>query len=384
MKYISLLLLLFFSFLLSAQNLVSNGSFEMSKKCPHFLNQLGLVKGWSSPTISTPDYFSMCCTSVTASVPQNEMGIQMPKTGGAYVGLILFQHADPDRYREYITTQLKQPLEKGKEYLVKFYVCLAEESEIAISNIEVLFSKEPIKSIGAGRLDFVPQLSYKANKPVTDTAKWTEISWNYKAKGKEEYMVIGNFTKGTKCLTQSVPSKLPGTFLNAYYYIDDVCVEEIKDTTPCKCIEDTLPVKPHPLLAKRPGPPFKAEDTIVGSLIIKPDQNIVLELIYFETNKSDLLPDSFKQLSDLAGFLSNHPTYKIAITGHTDSTGNEQLNIKLSENRAKAVADYLASKGIDKNNITSKGAGSADPVADNKTTEGKAKNRRVEFKISEK
>jgi outer membrane protein OmpA-like peptidoglycan-associated protein len=72
---------------------------------------------------------------------------------------------------------------------------------------------------------------------------------------------------------------------------------------------------------------------------------------------------------------------KIEISGHTDNTGNPVVNAKLSTERAKAVVDYLVKKGITKDRLTYLGFGSDQPIADNATAAGRAKNRRVEFKI---
>jgi outer membrane protein OmpA-like peptidoglycan-associated protein len=74
---------------------------------------------------------------------------------------------------------------------------------------------------------------------------------------------------------------------------------------------------------------------------------------------------------------------KIEISGHTDKTGSEPVNFKLSEARAKTVVDYLVQKGVDQARMEFKGYGSLQPIADNATAQGRAKNRRVEFKILE-
>ena len=74
---------------------------------------------------------------------------------------------------------------------------------------------------------------------------------------------------------------------------------------------------------------------------------------------------------------------KIEISGHTDNTGSAPINTKLSEARAKVVVDYLVQKGIDRSRMNFKGYGSLQPVAENTTVAGRAKNRRVEFKILE-
>jgi outer membrane protein OmpA-like peptidoglycan-associated protein len=77
----------------------------------------------------------------------------------------------------------------------------------------------------------------------------------------------------------------------------------------------------------------------------------------------------------------NYPIHLVEIAGHTDSVGNVDYNVKLSERRASSVKQYLIKKGIDPNKVVTKGYGPTDPVADNETEEGRAKNRRVELII---
>jgi outer membrane protein OmpA-like peptidoglycan-associated protein len=101
----------------------------------------------------------------------------------------------------------------------------------------------------------------------------------------------------------------------------------------------------------------------------------------FNSGKSDLLSVAFPILDKLADAMKNNPNYKWIVEGYTDSKGKDALNLKLSEKRAQAVVDYLVSKGAYKNNFSIKALGKANPVADNKTEQGRAKNRRVEIKI---
>lgn len=105
---------------------------------------------------------------------------------------------------------------------------------------------------------------------------------------------------------------------------------------------------------------------------------VILNNIFFETGKAILLKESFFELDKLAGALLSSQAV-IEIRGHTDNVGNEKENQKLSEERAKAVVDYLISKKVDNKRLHYKGFGSTQPVASNKTEEGRSKNRRVEF-----
>jgi OmpA-OmpF porin, OOP family len=101
--------------------------------------------------------------------------------------------------------------------------------------------------------------------------------------------------------------------------------------------------------------------------------------ILFDTGKSTIKKESMDIVDQVYEMLKTNPSLKISIEGHTDNTGTPEGNKALSESRAKAVMDVLVAKGIDKSRLSSAGWGEEKPVADNRTEEGKAKNRRVEI-----
>jgi outer membrane protein OmpA-like peptidoglycan-associated protein len=105
--------------------------------------------------------------------------------------------------------------------------------------------------------------------------------------------------------------------------------------------------------------------------------------IVFDSGKATIAPSSYPTLDRAAELLTKYPTLKLEISGHTDSVGNDAKNQKLSEDRANAVRDYIVGKGIDAARLSTRGAGETEPVADNKKKEGRAKNRRIEFKIAQ-
>ena len=175
----------------------------------------------------------------------------------------------------------------------------------------------------------------------------------------------------SKELRRKYPKSYYNTSLDdAYYYIDDVSVVEITDSTPCNCNQqktDTLPlVAIQPIEKLNPLTPKIGEKTIFKNLV-------------FETNKSEILPLSYEELNKLADYLIKNIQLKIEVSGHTDNVGKEEDNQLLSEARAKAVATYLISKGIVQERINYKGYGSKQPVATNETEQGRMLNRRVEF-----
>ncbi|NER11337.1 OmpA family protein [Muriicola jejuensis] len=103
--------------------------------------------------------------------------------------------------------------------------------------------------------------------------------------------------------------------------------------------------------------------------------------VYFDTNKSDIKGTSVETLDKLAGIFKEYPKTVILVEGHTDSAGSDEYNMGLSKLRAESVTNYLVRQGIDASRFTTKWYGETQPIADNATAEGKAKNRRVELGI---
>ena len=102
---------------------------------------------------------------------------------------------------------------------------------------------------------------------------------------------------------------------------------------------------------------------------------------FFDFDKSVLKPEGKAKLDDLASKVKDINLEVIIAVGHTDSVGSDAYNQKLSVRRSEAVKAYLVSKGIEKNRVYTEGKGEKQPVADNKTKEGRAKNRRVEIEV---
>ncbi|HVZ33527.1 MAG TPA: OmpA family protein, partial [Polyangiaceae bacterium] len=118
-------------------------------------------------------------------------------------------------------------------------------------------------------------------------------------------------------------------------------------------------------------------------LVIEADkgQLKLLEPVQFETGTADLKPVSYSLLDEVVNVMLDQPSIRIGVQGHTDNRGSAALNKDLSQRRAQAVVKYLTSKGIPASRLESQGFGADRPVATNDTAEGRATNRRVEFKI---
>jgi len=117
---------------------------------------------------------------------------------------------------------------------------------------------------------------------------------------------------------------------------------------------------------------------------IEAGTRVVLNNIFFDFNRATLQQSSYPELNNVLKLMNEYPTLVIEISGHTDNVGSAAVNQRLSENRAKAVVDYLVAQGISATRLKYAGYGFTQPIADNRTDEGRAINRRVEFKILEK
>ena len=369
-------------------NLVYNPSFEEYRECPRKIDALGtltIVDAWFQPTAGSADYYNVC-GSRDCGVPKNKLGIQDSRSGNGFCGI----YCSKTDYREYLQTELKEPLRAGEMYNVSFYVSLSEYSSGSVATIGALFTTErvgdtvrsvlmnkEIRSLAPGISQtvasyFEPQVVNDYDRVLTDTKAWMRVSGIFTAKGGERFMTIGNFYPASQSNVTDLDSLtylLPG----AYYYIDDVEVyclgcEEEKETAAEGSDTVTVAVVPEP--SKEP-----LEDSL------KVGYTFVLENIFFDYDKATLLQQSYHELQRLIAILKEHPTMRIEVRGHTDGHGSVEYNQRLSENRAKAVVDHLVSKGIDAKRLQYKGFGKSQPIDSNITEEGRARNRRVEFKI---
>lgn len=125
---------------------------------------------------------------------------------------------------------------------------------------------------------------------------------------------------------------------------------------------------------------------IVKDILLKPIEKgtkVVINNIFFDTGKATLTPQSSLELEKAIELLRDNPTMVIEIGGHTDNVGDDNYNMKLSHDRAKAVRDYMVNGGIASERIQAKGYGELNPVATNETEDGRKANRRTEFVILE-
>ena len=176
------------------------------------------------------------------------------------------------------------------------------------------------------------------------------------SQGDEKFLTIGNFAPFSLSGSGEV-NGLVGDIEGAYYFIDDVLVQclDCGENQPAQLL-DTVPS-----LAK--------------------GTTMILENIFFETNKSQLLQQSYNELQRLIQLLNSNPSMRVAIIGHTDNQGKKAYNQQLSERRAQSVVEYLQSHGIKSSRLKYMGMGDSQPIDSNDTAEGRARNRRVALEV---
>ncbi|MES2559026.1 MAG: OmpA family protein [Bacteroidota bacterium] len=351
--------------LLQAQNLVPNGDFETNERFFSF-RSLGDLSNWKSANRCTPDYLVG---------KFHETGNQDPHSGNKYVGIVtsIDERDKNNIYTEYIQSSLLRPLLKDAYYCLSLYVSRAENRRYALDHLEFNLSEKrptdnhkdrpmPINRYGS---------LYSQNDTILANDKdWILICATYKATGKERYLTIGKFDPIISLMKIDNRKHKIANFYSAYYYIDDVSLVLMEDSMECECSR------------KNQRREENLEEKSVGGLdILLVGEKWISNNVYFEKNKAEILAESQTFLNEIIVYFRKNPSLSVEISGHTDQTGDEKANMFLSENRAKAIVNYLVENGVQSERLKWKGYGGSMPIADNNTEEGRKKNRRVEFKI---
>ena len=317
------------------KNLVPNFSFEESKEKPTSMLDDGheyadVSTLWETPNLASTDLITRRFKTAKFEPIEAFSGYNMS-------GIVI--HGD--FWSEYLKVELREKLKVGTEYYAEFWVAYCADynkdytSKMTNPYFGVYFGEDFFEKSNK-QLFYKPQAYLSEQKELKDKT-WVKVSGNFIAKDTSSHIYVGQFANPTD----------PAEMLLGYYYIDDVKVLKFSD-----------------------------HSTIFTPAEYAPNG---LNNIYFETDKYDLLPTSFKTLDEVYGFLSKNQSLEISIIGHTDNRGEFHHNQELSMNRAQSVFNYLQNKGIDPARLKFSGKGASAPVASNLTEDGRQENRRVEF-----
>ncbi len=267
-----------------------------------------------------------------------------PHSGSSCVGLAyLIRPVSEQNWQEVITTQLSAPLHAGKRYSVSFWINYSPLSKkhnqtYASPKFGAYLHEKALRTNTDKPLSAPFQIGITHQKIIAN--EWILVTDFIAPSTDLAYLSIGFWAK-------------PQHTLEAYYYLDDVAVEEVADA------------------------PVAVTETKKETL-----PNLTIKDIGFETGKAELNADAKKLL---ATFVTDFNLLQFAgtflIAGHTDNTGNATLNENLSQKRAEAVNNYLLQLGISPAKIRAKGYGATQPIDDNTTENGRSHNRRVQITL---
>jgi gliding motility-associated-like protein len=238
-KNIFNLLLLFLFEPLIAQNLIPNPNFDSIILCPNSLQVTGggtpinlFIPPWTTATeLGTPDVFNQCSSTPYRGVPFNGVSSNKPAfqpalSGSGYSGIspyFITSKNNPD-LREYIETPLVEPLKRGMNYFVQFYVSPRNIPDLDYDYIDAIGLKFTDTFLFQKKLQIItePSISNRKRKILKDTIGWTPVMGCYKARGGEQYATIGNFINDNEVNYESdIPQN---RVLSAYLYLEDVSV----------------------------------------------------------------------------------------------------------------------------------------------------------------
>ena len=304
--------------------------------------------------------------------------------GNTYLGMVV---RDNDTW-EIVSQRLSAPIKGGECYEFSLHLC---RSELYVSQSRVNFQNAnyttpaKLRIWGGSSYCNKKELLAETPGPIINT-RWLKYDFKFKPRETHTYIVLEAF--------YNTPVLFPynGNVLvdNASPIVPVPCDDEVLEPivlTPEPPKPDDPGTEPGPIQSENPEQPNPAEskNKILTELNNAEDlrvgQTIQIKNLYFEADSSKIKDESFEVLNELYNFLNANPKVVVEIGGHTNGNPPHDYCDRLSEDRAKAVAEFLASRGIPRSRIQSKGYGKRQPIASNTTADGRRRNQRVEIKI---
>lgn len=357
-------------------NLVPNSSFEQIIKKPKKGKEIEYAEPWVSPSAENKADLYSSRSKKEYGVPDNKYGnlnADDSDDGGNYIGLRLYSYKEREP-RTYAQVKLSSAMIAGKAYCISFKVALAKTSKYATNNIGLYASVKKAKEKEIVGYKIKPQVKHSKNRVFDEQFTFETICGIYKAKGNERYITIGNFAPQTSMVLKKdiMKIKRPRGMTKqqtpeAYYYIDQVSVINMQELESCQC-------------EKGDGNEMQVvySENVSDDMDMSIADQVSLKKVYFESNSKTA--SSPRAIIEIIRTMKENPNMKIQVVGHCDKKEAESLD-DISAERAKAIMDYLVSKGIPAANLSSKGVKYSKPIDESGTKEGNAKNRRVEFKV---
>lgn len=363
-------------------NLVDNGSFEsITGKGPKKLGGIESATSWTSATGAKADLFVANKTIPEIDGANNIYGSETAHDGSNFAGIMVYSQGNK-LPRTYITQKLSSPLKKGETYCVKFYISLADNSKFASNNIAAHFSKKDLTVAEKKSIIDKPHVRDVQNRIFSGTYSWERVCGTFIAEGGEKFITIGNFTmtEDTKIdkLKKPAGNNSP-QIAGAYYFIDNVSVQELYEEERCDCGSDNYEEIGSSLI-------YSKSDFIKESMSM--DEKLSASTIYFGFGRDMITGASIRDLDRIAKWMKDNPAMKIRVVAHIDSEENKVSETRaeykgIGMRRANSVIKYLMDQGIEGNRLipTDKGDRAPSPSDSDNEELNQAKNRRVEFQL---
>jgi len=335
--------------------------------------------------------------------PNSTFSVTKPAHDGeTYLGMVV---RDNDTW-EAVSQRLSRPLEKGRCYAFSLQMA---RSELYLSTSRITDQTAnyttPAKIRIYGGFDYCDKQFLLAESSLVINTRWLEYNFKFEPIDNYSFIIVEAFYK--------TPTLFP--------YNGNILIDDASDIRPIPCdqellaaeeeeeeeelqpeVRDTPATAPSdpaqeeqqpavvntPPAEPRPTPesaPEQEEESVSFSELRRSDlregQTIRIDKLFFEVNKSIITENSYDVLGEIYNFMERNEDVIIEIGGHTNGLCTDVYCDKLSEQRARAVAVYLAQRGIDWDRLKYKGYGKRQPIASNDTPEGRQRNQRVEVKI---
>lgn len=338
-----------------------NGGFEEENICSEYQKNCA-PEGWISTSLYADYYFDDAPNAWE---------------GSHFIGLVL-SDAEKLNGRNFIRSRLLCGLRKGAQYKVDFYIRslhdVFDSIGVYFSQNDFLYQREKIRQSQ-------PQI-FLNDTSLTPSKEWQKVSVVYTASGEENFISVGDFKK--KGHTLSGRADLGRDY---YFFIDSISLSPLNsrerlcaESGEIKEEEYSLDVR-HKMLdrlmyvhTKNPPPVKPAPKTILQRV-----DTLIIPDVLFATNSYSLGAKAKELLQAFANRIATYRIDSVVVEGHTDNQGSAGLNQTLSQNRAAAVVDFL--QASINSTFHAEAFASGKPVADNRTTEGRQKNRRVEVYV---
>lgn len=362
MKFFFSSLFLFSSFFASSQSLLLNGDFEEENICSEYKVNCA-PEAW----LTNDDVFN------------NYYKDPYYAYHGSHCMSIIAGQAGKTPRRTFIRSRLLCGLRKGNQYRVEFFIKslhpVLDSIGVFFTSSDLLFDKRPLQAIQ-------PSVYLgDINKQFKKDSSWQHVSFNYAAGGSESFIVIGNFSK--KNIAGETGLYLESRF---FVYLDLISLvplnpkENLCDDWQVNMEEIYDEDERHDFLKKK----IKfGRDRYPQPVVLQPNtvsrvDTLVLQEILFETGKADLHKESYLLLDSFSSHANGRRVDSVVVEGHTDSRGTEEMNNRLSAARVQTVLNYFASRTFVKpNRVFARAWGESKPVGNNRTPEGRQRNRRV-------